>query len=233
MIVALLTTDTVHHAYFAWQVAARANLAAVLLERRRARAPFETAHPFERQRDEYERDALGDAAAFGDVARTSEHGSVNDPDAIRALRAVRPDLLLVYGTGPVSRETYGIARVAVLNCHGGNPEEYRGLDSHLWAVYHDDFENLVATLHHVDDGIDTGAIALQKRLALDRSTGLHTLRAITARACVDMALAAIAAAEGGVVPSRPQRQRGRYYSFMPAVLKDVCVRKWQRHVASL
>jgi hypothetical protein len=32
----------------------------------------------------------------------------------------------------------------------------------------------------------------------------------------------------GHVVTLPQREVGRYYSFMPAVLKDVCVHKFTR-----
>jgi hypothetical protein len=39
--------------------------------------------------------------------------------------------------------------------------------------------------------------------------------------------------ETGTIVSRPQRQAGRYYSFMPAVLKAMCVDKFQRYCATL
>ena len=31
----------------------------------------------------------------------------------------------------------------------------------------------------------------------------------------------------------PQRQLGRYYSYMPAVLKDICTRNFERYTATL
>ncbi len=122
----------------------------------------------------------------------------------------------------------------MLNLHGGNPEHYRGLDTHLWAIYHNDFDNLVSTLHSVDSGIDTGDIIFQSQIRLEPGTRIHHLRSLNTLICTDLSLTALSLIESGVgLPSRRQLQRGRYYSFMPAVLKEVCVRAFDRHVARL
>ena len=43
-----------------------------------------------------------------------------------------------------------------INLHGGDPEKYRGLDSHLWSIYHEDWASLVSTLHVVSKDLDAG-----------------------------------------------------------------------------
>jgi hypothetical protein len=51
--------------------------------------------------------------------------------------------------------------------------------------------------------------------------------------CVDLALRALQDLSGtGRQPSRPQLHTGRYYSFMPAALKDACLTNLRRHLAS-
>jgi methionyl-tRNA formyltransferase len=228
----LLTTDTPHHAYFAWRVAERFPLAAIVVETDPIDPPFDVAHPFEALRDAYERETL--LAGLGrlrDVAPTQTIRNAND--AAADLEALEPDVALVFGTGLLAQPVLGAASLC-LNLHGGNPEHYRGLDTHLWAIYHRDWENLVTTLHVADEGLDTGDIVLQATLPLRNGMGLHELRSVNTEACVDLSLAALDALDGGgPLPRRPQRQRGRYYSFMPAVLKDRCVSQFETHVASL
>ncbi|HVN59793.1 MAG TPA: formyltransferase family protein [Gaiellaceae bacterium] len=232
MRVALLTTDTSHHAYYAWKLAERFPLAAIVLETDPIVPPFEVAHPFEERRDAFEREHL---AGFGgpltELAQVHEAPRVAEAEAL--LRALSPDAAIVFGTRIVPPDVASISSVC-LNLHGGNPEHYRGLDTHLWAIYHGDFANLVTTLHVVDDGLDTGAIVAQTSPALYRGMELHELRVANTQACVELTGLALDALEAnGRVPARPQLQRGRYYSFMPSVLKERCVERFAIHTAGL
>jgi Formyl transferase len=232
--VALLTTDTTHHRFFAWQLAERARLDAVVLETAHATPPFPTAHPFEKQRDAYEREVLlGDyCAPFEDFAAAQTVGSINDAEP--SLRALAADVVIVFGTGLLRSGLIASAGNACLNLHGGNPEEYRGLDSHLWAIYHGDYPNLVTTVHRIDEQLDNGDIVFQTALQLSAQTSLQELRAVNTRACVDLSVLALRSFEStGTVPARPQVRKGRYYSFMPAVLKDRCVSSFNAYVQSL
>jgi methionyl-tRNA formyltransferase len=232
MRIALLTTDTPHHTFYAWRLAERYPLAGIVVETDTLAAPFDVAHPFEERRDAYERETLlRDLGPLDTVAPTQTVRSANE--AVEDLRGLAPDVVLVFGTGLLGQPLLDAAPVC-LNLHGGNPEEYRGLDTHLWAIYHRDWENLVTTLHIADEGLDTGDIVLQAALSLHARMGLHELRGVNTRACVDLTLGALdALAAGGPLPRRRQARRGRYYSFMPAVLKDRCVSNFDSYVASL
>jgi folate-dependent phosphoribosylglycinamide formyltransferase PurN len=231
----LLTTETPHHAFYAREVHRRFPLRAVHLERACPAPPFPTAHPFERERDAHERAVLLDGRdGFAELCPTRSFESLNDAEATTALAEVAPEVVLVFGTGRLRTPTFRAARLACLNVHGGNPEEYRGLDSHLWAIYHRDWANLVTTLHHVDADLDTGDVVFQSALTIGRAARLHELRAINTRLCVDLTLLALEAlASTGRLPARRQVRRGRYYSFMPAVLKDVCVGRFAQWTATL
>jgi folate-dependent phosphoribosylglycinamide formyltransferase PurN len=234
--VAVLTTDTTHHAYYVWQLAERGLLAGVVLETRTHDPGFETHHPFEDERDAYERDVLlaGAPREIDGYAPTHVADSVNDASALAAVSEMAPDLLVSFGTGLIDARLIAGAPAPLVNLHGGDPEEYRGLDTHLWAIYHRDFGALVTTLHAVDAGLDTGAIVGQEPIAHRPSAPLHELRAANTQTCVDLTVAAAAATEAlGRVPLRPQRRRGRYYSSMPAVLKPVCVRRYADYTAAL
>ena len=232
---ALLTTETTHHAYWAWKLRDHVDVVATFLERDQPNPPFDTAAPFEEERDRYEREVLldGGPATVEELGRATSVATMNDPDAIAGLAGAGAEVVFVFGTGLLRRELIDSVGVPLLNLHGGNPEEYRGMDTHLWAIYHGDFENLVTTLHVVDPELDTGAIVGQATLRFEPGARLHELRAVNTRACVDLCAAAALSLERlGRLPERAQVKRGRYYSSMPAVLKPRCVERFEKWTAA-
>jgi methionyl-tRNA formyltransferase len=222
--IVLLTTDTPHHSYFAWKVNEIYPLQAIIVEANTIVPPFDTHHPFEDERDEYETIGL----AAGDM-RMNEYFNVNACD--KELQELAPDLIIVFGTSRLCSEIIRIPPLGCLNLHGGNPEEYRGLDNLLWAIYHKDFDNLMITLHYVTAELDAGDIIVQSRMKFEKDTKLYQLRSINTKTCVRLVLTALEYLDrfpGCQLPSRKQLRIGRYYSFMPACLKEICVKRFER-----
>lgn len=228
--VAVLTTDTVHHTFFVRELMAGCDVPLVVQEMRPLKPPYDTAHPFELERDEWERDewAAGGPVSLEELAPTLVVDSVNDASALNALKSAAADLTVVFGTGIIRSEVIQGAPGMLLNLHGGDPERYRGLDTHLWAVWHRDWESLVTALHVVAPRLDTGDIVATAQLAPPHGAPLTQLRAANTEACADLVRGAVQQrAAGGSVVTRPQRSEGRYYSFMPTVLKEVCLQRWE------
>ena len=236
MRIAILTTDTVHHAYFVREMAKHFPPAVVVLERKAHKPHFETGHPFESLRDAYETGVFfgGKAPAIESLAPTHSFASINESGVLSLLSGVAPEVIIVFGTGKIGRELIGLRPQAILNLHGGDPREYRGLDSHLWAIYHGDFGGLVTTLHHLNPELDDGDIILQGSLRVEKGMELHQLRRSNAEVCARLGLSALDMfARNGGFTSVPQRKHGRYYSFMPAPLKEICLRKFKAHTERL
>jgi methionyl-tRNA formyltransferase len=234
--IVLLTTDTTHHLHYAAQVHGRFPLSLIVSETQSARAPFDTAHPFEQIREDHEKAVLlqGQTLTLPQIARTLEVERVSDASCLTALSELRPDIMVVFGTGRIPASVIHQVSTACVNLHGGNPEEYRGLDSHLWTIYHRDFCNLTTTLHYVADELDAGDIVFQEQLPLTRRTQLHEIRSINTQLCLDMTLLALTSlATYGKLPRRKQVRGGRYYSFMPAPLKQGCLEKLGAYVGTL
>src|SRR5215472_3908767 len=232
----ILTTKTPHHAFFVREVAQRFEVAQVFCETEGPHPEFETAHAFEALRDDDERQAwfAGASPSVADFAPTKQIASMNNAPSVAELSLLAPDVVLVFGTGRLGPPVIAVQPRLMLNLHGGDPEEYRGLDTHLWAVYHRDFTGLVTTLHRVAPELDDGEVVLQAPVPLRRGMQLHELRRANTAVCVRLACAALAviAAEGDV-PSRPQTRKGRYYSFMPSPLKELCRRSFAAYTARL
>ncbi len=232
MKLAVLTTETTHHAHFVRAVNDAFEIALIVCETQVSPAPFPTSHAFEVRRDEHERRLFFDGrdVRLADTAELLEVPTANEPAAIDALRGVGPDVIVVFGTGKLARDVIDLCPRRIVNLHGGDPEYYRGLDTHLWAIYHREFDQLVTTLHRLSGDLDAGDIIAQAALPLAPGMGLHELRAQNTQACVDLTLSGLAALERtDDFPHRPQRQAGRYYSHMPTVLKEVCVRHFEAH----
>ncbi len=228
MKLAILTSETPHHCYFVRELCS-AYECLVVYETTGVTAPFETSHPFEldRDRQEWVRWFNGTAVALNDLCDTRATENINDQAAVSAVASFCPDALVVFGTRRIKGELLTQHQGRIFNLHGGDPEKYRGLDSHLWAIYHGDQSGIVTTLHHLNANLDDGDIIAQQKVPLSDIRGLAELRAHNTEACLHLTKTALVALEAsGNVPSRPQRKKGRYYSFMPVVLKDICVRKF-------
>ena len=232
----ILTTETLHHCHFVREVAASNPVDLVVIERDHPVAPFDTYHAFEDQRNAHERTTWfgGDRASIKDFAETLEVKSANDSDAIDRLLRIQPEVIVVFGTAKLSRAVIATCPHGIVNLHGGDPEHYRGLDSRLWAIYHGEHEHLQVTLHCVNERLDDGEIIVQHPLLLRRGMGIHELRRASTEVCVDVVRTALGQWGGdGGFASTPQRQAGRYYSFMPAALKELCKSKFEAYTRDL
>jgi methionyl-tRNA formyltransferase len=86
--------------------------------------------------------------------------------------------------------------------------------------------------HHLESGLDLGDIVDQSPVAIQRGMAIHELRMANTRACVELVQAALARVErGDALPGRRQKSKGRYYSFMPAVLKETVARHFDDYVS--
>jgi methionyl-tRNA formyltransferase len=169
-----------------------------------------------------------------ELAETFVCENVNQPECLTHISETHPEVTVVFGTRKLSRPVIETAGTHIINLHGGDPEYYRGLDSHLWAIYHDDYSNLVTTLHTVNEVLDDGKIIGIRPIPLVRDMKLHELRRRNTEGALRLTVDAIGElVRSGGIPSRPQRQNGRYYSFMPTVLKALCAKKFERYCASL
>ncbi len=236
MKIVVLTTETPHHTYFVRELVKCFPVERVVVERAVRRPSFDTAASFEKDHDQHELRAFfdGSPTRLSDVAATLDVESADEDAAVRALAAIRPDVAIVFGTGKLSPAVIRTCPAGMVNLHGGDPEEYRGLDTHLWAIYHRDFGGLVTTLHRVNQELDDGDIVLRAEIPLRRGMPLYELRHRNTEVCIQLAASALEMyARHGAFLSRPQRRCGRYYSFMPAVLKEVCRERFEAYTSKL
>lgn len=83
---------------------------------------------------------------------------INTCHGIEIIESLKPDLLLIYGTGIIGDKILNIATIHALNMHTGLSPFYRGASCPFWALYDERPEMIGATVHECTSEIDGGVI---------------------------------------------------------------------------
>ncbi|MBG8552289.1 formyl transferase [Hymenobacter guriensis] len=87
--------------------------------------------------------------------------SVNSPECIAQLQALKPDVVVVNGTRIIAKKVLTSVPCKFLNTHAGITPLYRGVHGGYWALANNDAAHCGVSVHLVDAGIDTGGIIAQ------------------------------------------------------------------------
>jgi methionyl-tRNA formyltransferase len=129
------------------------------------------------------------------------------------------DFIIVSGTDRIKDELLAEIAEKSLNVHMGIAEEYRGLDSNLWAWYHQDYENIGVSLHKLAGSLDTGDLFRTGRVEVTSQTKVWELRYLESTLAVKLIIDTLDDIAAQAESLQTQRRLGRYYSFMPFDIK--------------
>ena len=131
---------------------------------------------------------------------------LNSPEMVCALERASPDLLVLAATALVDQTVLGVPRVATLNSHPGLLPWVRGNGAVEYALRHR--VPVGVSVHHVDDGADTGDVILRQLVPVTPADTLGSLRQ-KADELRWIALADVVRqfADGGQPPRTPQKRR--------------------------
>lgn len=87
--------------------------------------------------------------------------SANSPEGHAALKAAKPDVVVVNGTRILSKQTLGCVASPFVNMHAGITPAFRGVHGGYWALALGRSDLAGTTVHFVDAGIDTGNVIRQ------------------------------------------------------------------------
>jgi folate-dependent phosphoribosylglycinamide formyltransferase PurN len=91
--------------------------------------------------------------------------SVNSPECVGHVQRLQPQAILVVGTRIIAEEVLRAIDVPFINYHAGITPKYRGVHGGYWAKAEGDPGNFGVTVHLIDEGVDTGDVLYQVRLA--------------------------------------------------------------------
>jgi folate-dependent phosphoribosylglycinamide formyltransferase PurN len=216
--VVLLRSDDPQHAYLEARLAHDLRLLGVIVEPGRRERAWYLGHRqwsawlwrkyhSTRQRltgrAAYRREYFGDAtAAIGGntAAHHVERISVdwiNSAEVRDFLDLLRPDLLVVCGTGYLRRETLAAAPVAV-NIHSGYLPYYRGNHGIFFAFEKADFSRIGASIHVVSARLDGGPLLAVVRPDMFPHDSDEHLYCRAVKAAIDLLCRIVLRAEAGL-----------------------------------
>lgn len=137
---------------------------------------------------------------------------VNHPGFVETLRGLAPDLIISASfTQIFTGEVVRLPRLGCINVHGALLPQYRGLHAHNWAIINGEAET-GATIHYVDEGVDTGDVVAQCRVRITDEDDAFTLMDKVTRQAAALVLEAVHRIEKGTVRRIKQDEsKARYW----------------------
>ena len=123
-------------------------------------------------------------------------------EVLERVRALQPELGLIYGSPILRPELFEIPALGTLGIHHGKVPEYRGKKTMFWAMYNGE-DTAGVTIQKVNAGLDTGQIVKQGEVPIggrSQRTVWKDLEALGFSLYVE----AIVEVKGGTATCRPQ-----------------------------
>ena len=150
---------------------------------------------------------------------------------LERVRALRPDAIVVAAYGLILPPTlFDASRYGALNVHASLLPRWRGAAPIQRALLAGDAETGVSIMQ-MDAGLDTGAVLLQRRIAIAPDDDAGTLRDKLAALGADAMVAALADIEAGRARATPQPEKGVTYA--PKVSRAEARLDWARPARDL
>jgi methionyl-tRNA formyltransferase len=110
----------------------------------------------------------------GDID-TLEVNDINTEEVKNFVLSKSPQLIVVSGTPLLKKRLVRAFEGKIINLHPGFAPQYRGRYGSFWPIYNHEPELVGATVHYLDEGVDTGAILIQHQVDYDPTDTLKTI----------------------------------------------------------
>lgn len=146
-------------------------------------------------------------------------------EAREALAGLAPDAAVVVAYGLILPATFlAIPRLGCVNVHASLLPRFRGAAPIQHAIWQGEEESGVTTML-IDEGLDTGAILLQRALRLDPRTTAEDLSEALAGLGADLLLETLSGMERGTIEPRPQDDS--LATMAPLLSKEDGLIRWE------
>lgn len=86
---------------------------------------------------------------------------VNSNNTSQLIASHQPDIMVVCGAPILREQIFGIPKICTINIHFGISSAYRGQHTVLWPMFENRFDQIGATIHMIDKGVDTGNLLFE------------------------------------------------------------------------
>jgi folate-dependent phosphoribosylglycinamide formyltransferase PurN len=171
--------------------------------------------------------ALRDRARRG-MARLMPVPRIHAPEVLEHVRALAPDLGLIYGSPILKPELFEIPTFGTLGIHHGALPHYRGKKTSFWAMLNGE-PAVGVTIQRIDSGVDTGEIIATGEVPTAGKRYGRVDAELQALG-VQLYVATVLAVKRGEARGRPQRRSAAPLYRQPRA-RDI-LRLWKRQLTS-
>lgn len=213
-------TDTLHRRFFLNEIAKLYEIKKIFFEEYKVNPSFDIKSSIDLDEKTFESNNFNVKSFehLKDKIKLVYRG--HDQEVKDYIKNEKIDLAIIFGAAKLNNEVLNLLNDYAINIHRGIAEEYRGLDSNLWAVYHKDYKNTGVTLHKAIDILDKGDIYMQKQIRYPDNIMIYKMRYYETILAKEMILNFLLDYHKNNVKFEKQSKEGRYYSFMPGCLKE-------------
>tara|TARA_X000000950_G_scaffold280524_1_gene375321 strand:- start:27777 stop:28481 length:705 start_codon:yes stop_codon:yes gene_type:complete len=228
MKILILTTETPHHIFFLSELLKVEKNITVISENSQKRKKNFQSNFFLKREEIENRFWFKKKTHLSDFTFTKYIDCINSDESLNFLGNNIFDLAICFGTKILNARTIDKLPTNLFNLHGGDPENYRGLDSHLWSMYHKDIDGLVSTLHHLTLRVDCGEIYSKEKIILSEIPDIFHFQIFNTQTCAKLSKKLIKEISlGKKIKKINQKNKGRYYSSIPSCLIVKCIKNFE------
>ena len=147
--------------------------------------------------------------------------SVNDPETIKLIQTLQPDLVIVNGTRIISVDVINCTNARFINIHAGITPLYRGVHGAYWAMAMEDKAHCGVTIHYVDSGIDTGGILAQGIIQPDKTDNFTTYPYLQFAVGVELFSEVIRDFMNGILQEKPVPKGNSNLWYHPTIIQYI------------
>ena len=85
----------------------------------------------------------------------------NAKQTAELISSLEPDIIVVCGAPILRERIFGIPKICTINIHFGISSAYRGQHTLFWPMLENRFDQMGATIHKIDKGVDTGHLLFE------------------------------------------------------------------------
>jgi folate-dependent phosphoribosylglycinamide formyltransferase PurN len=151
---------------------------------------------------------------------------INATETVNAIKKADPDLIVSVSMNQiVKKEILDLPPNRCINVHCAPLPRYAGMSPYVWALANGE-DHSAATIHYMDEGLDTGDIVVQEKVGVVEHDSAFALFYRCCRRASELLIKVVDDIEAGTVRSYPQDLSKKSYFSWPT---RQCVKSLHRN----
>jgi methionyl-tRNA formyltransferase len=233
--IAILTGSDPRHQFFIHQLSTRFSISEVFIEKCDYPSPSPQTEEesiawnwFFKRRDQSEKELILKSSQLVTKNKPGttylNNGELNSLDIIAKIEKSNPGFIAVFGTSILRDPFLQRFPNRLFNLHIGDPEFYRGSSCNFWPIHQGMLQHLSATIHRIDQGVDTGDILSRQAITISADDDEQILLLKPLKLGSRMMIETIQNWQKGALQSIPQNRNGKLFKksdFTPKVILEI------------